>query len=88
MILAYDKNVTLKQMHNMQKTRNNKHKKKEKKKMKKTSKSNLLQKMQEKNLCQRQGLDSKEKRNNLNRISCHYRGLANTSRNNHNICVR
>ena len=88
MILAYDKNVTLKQMHNMQKTRNNKHKKKEKKKMKKTSKSNLLQKMQEQNLTQRKGLNSKEKRYNLNRISRHHSSFANTSRHNHNICVR
>ena len=41
--------------------------------MKKTSTSNLLQKMQEQNLSQRKGLNSKEKRYNLNRISRHHR---------------
>ena len=56
--------------------------------MKKMSTSNLLQKMKERNLSQIQGLNSKEKRYNLNSLSSNHSSIANTSRCNHNIRVR
>ncbi len=48
--------------------------------MKKTSTSNLLQKVQEENLCKKQGLSLKEKRrHNINCISGNNSSTFNTS---------